>query len=144
YPQLNFHNMKVVLAEAGPHLLAGMSPQASQKALDYLQRLGVEVLLHAAVEDYDGLTIKIKDGGEILSQTLLWAAGVKPNKMEGIKEEQIHRNGRLLVDSYNRLIDSDCIFAIGDLCLQTENNYPHGHPQVAQVAIQQAKNLADN
>lgn len=85
YPQLNFKNMKVVLAEAGPNLLAGMSPEASQKALEYLQKLGVEVLLHAAVEDYDGMTIRIKGLEPIQTRTLLWAAGVKPNHIPRIE-----------------------------------------------------------
>lgn len=144
YPQLNFQNMKVVLAEAGPILLAGMSPQASQKALEYLQRLGVEVLFHAAVEDYDGMTIRIKGLEPIQTQTLLWAAGVKPNHIKGLNEEQISRNGRIKVDHYNLLEGTNNIYAIGDLCVQEAKDYPKGHPQVAQVAMQQASNLATN
>src|SRR5690554_5296229 len=143
YPQLNFKNMKVVLAEAGPNLLAGMSPQASQKAFDYLTELGVEVLLNAAVEDYDGMTIKIKGLESIQTQTLLWAAGVKPNHIAGLKEEQIARSGRLKVDAYNKLIGTQEIYAIGDLCIQETAEYPKGHPQVAQVAMQQAGNLSN-
>jgi NADH dehydrogenase len=144
YPQLNFKNMKVVLVEAGPRLLAGMSDQASQKSLEYLSNLGVEVLLNAAVEDYDGTTIRIKDMEPIQTQTLLWAAGVKPNLIAGLKKEQISQNGRLKVDQLNQLIGAEDIFAIGDLCIQESNDYPKGHPQVAQVAMQQASNLAHN
>jgi NADH dehydrogenase len=37
------------------------------------------------------------------------------------------------------------IFALGDQCLQTtDHNYPTGHPQLAQVAIQQGRLLAKN
>lgn len=144
YPQLNFKNMKVVLAEAGPNLLAGMSPEASQKALEYLQQLGVEVLLHAAVEDYDGMTIRIKGLEPIQTRTLLWAAGVKPNHIQGLKKDQISGNGRLIVDENNLLLGTGNIYALGDLCLQQTSEYPKGHPQVAQVAIQQAAQLARN
>lgn len=144
YPQLNFRNMKVVLAEAGPGLLAGMSPKASQKALEYLQGLGVEVLLHAAVEDYDGMTIRIKGLQPIQTQTLLWAAGVKPNPLPGLKDAQKSPNGRLKVDQFNLLAGTGNIYVLGDLCLQETEEYPKGHPQVAQVAIQQAANLARN
>jgi len=144
YPQLNFKNMKVVLAEAGPRLLAGMSDKASQKALEYLSGMGVEVLLNATVEDYDGTTIRIKGMEPIQTQTLLWAAGVKPNHIAGLKEEQISKNGRLKVDNFNKLEATENIYAIGDLCLQTSEEYPKGHPQVAQVAMQQASNLASN
>lgn len=144
YPQLNFSNMKVVLAEAGPTLLAGMSTAASQKALEYLHKLGVEVLLNAPVEDYDGLTIHIKGLEPLQTQTLLWAAGVTPIHIHGIEDSQIFRNGRLIVDAYNKLINSDNVYVIGDLCIQQTSDYPLGHPQVAQVALQQAKNLAHN
>lgn len=144
YPQLNFKNMKVVLAEAGPTLLAGMSAEASQKALEYLRSLGVEVLLNAAVEDYDGNTIQIKGCEPIQTQTLLWAAGVKPMHIEGLKPDQIARNGRLIVDEYNQLVGTQGVYVIGDLCLQASEEYPRGHPQVAQVAIQQATHLGNN
>lgn len=144
YPQLDFKNMKVVLAEAGPNLLAGMSAEASQKALEYLRELGVEVLLNAAVEDYDGMTMQIKGLEPIQTQTVLWAAGVKPNHIAGIREDQVGKNGRLKVDAYNKLVGTEAIYVIGDLCIQESEKYPKGHPQVAQVAMQQAANLAKN
>lgn len=144
YPQLNFKNMKVVLVEAGPNLLAGMSAKASQKALDYLRQLGVEVLLNAAVEDYDGITVQLKGMEPIQTQTLLWAAGVRPNYLAGLKDEQVASSGRLKVDAYNKLVGTENIYAIGDLCIQESEEYPKGHPQVAQVAMQQAANLARN
>ena len=45
---------------------------------------------------------------------------------------------------YNRVVGCENLFAIGDIALLTEKNYPKGHPQVAQVAIQQSKLLAKN
>lgn len=144
YPQLDFQNMKVVLAEAGASLLPGMSKEARAHAQKYLKDLGVEVLLHATVEDYDGTTINIKGQEAIQTQTLLWAAGVKPNLIEGLIEEQIAGNGRLKVDAYNKLQGTADIYVIGDQCIQVDSKYPKGHPQVAQVAMQQASNLARN
>ncbi len=144
YPELNFQNMRVVLAEAGPKLLAGMSTEASDKAVIYLDKLGVEIMVNAVVEDYDGLTIKIKDHESLETRTLLWAAGVKPNHIKGLRKEQMIPNGRLKVDEFNALVDTEGIYVVGDLCIQTDEDYPRGHPQVAQVAIQQADNLANN
>src|SRR5690554_1252167 len=118
YPQLNFKNMKVVLVEAGPTLLADMSAEASQKAHDYLKSLGVEVLLDAPVENYDGTTVQIKGYEDIQTQTMLWAAGVKPIHIEGLKPEQIARNGRLIVNEYNQLEAAQDIYVVGDLCVQ--------------------------
>jgi len=90
------------------------------------------------------MTIKIKGMEPIQTQTLLWAAGVKPNLIAGLQKEQIAANGRLKVNSYNQLTGAEDIYAVGDLCIQNDGDYPKGHPQVAQVAMQQASNLAYN
>ena len=144
YPQLNFDNMKVVLMEAGEQLLAGMSTTSGEKAKEYLEKLKVEVMLKTAVEDYDGLNVIIDGKTAIKTQTLLWAAGIKPNGIDGLADNQKLKNGRLLVDAYNKLLGNDNIYALGDLCIQVDDDYPKGHPQVAQVAMQQAKNLGRN
>lgn len=144
YPQLNFDNMKVVLVEMGPSLLAGMSATSGDKAKIYLEKLQVEVLLDTAVEDYDGLNVIIKEETRFQTHTLLWAAGIAPNFIEGIAADQKAKGGRLLVDEFNRLHSSENIYVLGDGCLQVMEDYPKGHPQVAQVAIQQAKNLGTN
>ncbi|MEX2565229.1 MAG: NAD(P)/FAD-dependent oxidoreductase [Cyclobacteriaceae bacterium] len=144
YPQLNFSNMKVVLMEAGERLLPGMSPVSGEKAKKYLESLQVEVMLKTAVEDYDGLNVVINGQTAIQTQTLLWAAGIKPNGIAGLAEDQMLKNGRLQVDEFNKLLKSDNIYALGDLCIQVSDENPKGHPQVAQVAIQQAKNLGNN
>lgn len=144
YPQLSFENMRVILIEAGPSLLSGLSEGSRAKAKSYLGKLGVEVMLGTMVEDYDGLVVKLKDKEPIETITLLWAAGIKANSLLGIDSEQVAKNGRLIVDEFNRLINEDSIYVVGDQCEQKEEKYPHGHPQVAQVAIQQASNLAKN
>jgi NADH:ubiquinone reductase (H+-translocating) len=144
YPQLSFKNMRVILIEAGPCLLAGLKEKSRDKALEYLQKLGVEVMLHTMVTDYDGFTVQLKDKPCIETITLLWAAGIKANSLEGISEEQKAPNGRLLVNEFNLLKDTQNIYVVGDQCVQMNEKYPKGHPQVAQVAIQQAANLASN
>lgn len=144
YPELRFKNMKVVLIEAGPSLLGAMSLEARQKALDYLVQLGVEVYLSTRVLDYDGHEVSLEGKDPIQTQTLLWAAGIKPNRIEGLSQDQYSGNGRLFVDEFNQLKDAEGIFVLGDQCLMPTGNFPKGHPQVAQVAIQQAKNLAQN
>ncbi len=144
YPQLSFKNMRVILIEAGGSVLSGLSTASREKALDYLHKLGVEVKLNTLVEDYDGQTVFLKGGETISTNTLLWAAGIKANGINGLNHLPKAGNGRFLVDNYNRLTDVEEIFVIGDQCLQTEEKFPHGHPQVAQVAIQQANCLGKN
>lgn len=144
YPELSFKNMQVVLIEAGPKLLASMSDEAQNHAHDYLKGLGVEVLLSTKVLDYDGKVVTLEGKNPIQTQTLLWAAGIKPNRIEGFEPTQYAGNGRMLVDECNQLIGSEGVFVLGDQCLLPGGDFPKGHPQVAQVAIQQAKNLSKN
>jgi NADH dehydrogenase len=144
YPELSFKNMKVALIEAGPALLGAMSTEAQTHALEYLQKLGVEVLLSTKVLDYDGKVVSLEGKEAIETQTLLWAAGIKPNRIQGFDADQYAGNGRMLVDQFNRLLLARDIFVLGDQCLMTGLPHAKGHPQVAQAAIQQAKNLAKN
>lgn len=144
YPELSFKNMKVVLIEAGPKLLASMSSEAQSHAFKYLQKLGVEVFLETKVLDYDGKVVSIEGKEPIETQTLLWAAGIKPNRIEGFDSSNYAGNGRMLVNEFNQLIGVEGVYVLGDQCLLPQGNFPKGHPQVAQVAIQQAKNLSKN
>ncbi|MDX5339010.1 MAG: NAD(P)/FAD-dependent oxidoreductase [Cyclobacteriaceae bacterium] len=144
YPELSFKNMKVTLVEAGPSLLAAMSSEAQSEALRYLETLGVEVYLKTRVLDYDGKVVHLEGREPIQTETLLWAAGIKPNRIAGFSENQYSGNGRMLVDEFNELLGAKGVFVLGDQCLMSSESVPKGHPQVAQVAIQQAKNLAQN
>ncbi|MCH6199044.1 NAD(P)/FAD-dependent oxidoreductase [Aquiflexum sp. LQ15W] len=144
YPQLSFKNMRVILIEASGSLLNGLTPKSRDKALEYVKKLGVEVLLNTMVEDYDGFIVKLKGQEPIKTLTLLWAAGIKANTLIGVEDDQKSPNGRLLVDEFNKLVREQDIYVVGDQCVQKEEAFPNGHPQVAQVAIQQAANLAKN
>ncbi|SIO03578.1 NAD(P)/FAD-dependent oxidoreductase [Algoriphagus halophilus] len=144
YPELNFSNMKVVLIEAGPKLLGAMSEESQDHSLRYLQKLGVEVMLDTKVQDYDGEQVKLEGKESISTHTLLWAAGIKPNLIDGLTKEHFAPNGRIYVDEMNRVVGEKDIFVLGDVALLREEKYPKGHPQVAQVAMQQAENLAKN
>ena len=144
YPELDLSDMHILLFEASPRLLAGMSEFASEKALLYLRKLGVEVKLNTRVEDYDGDKLTISDGETIYSKAVVWAAGVSANTTNGIDKDVIDHGNRIKVDRYNKMLGSDSVFVIGDQCIMTTPKYPKGHPQVAQTAIQQASNLSNN
>ena len=144
FPELNADEMDIFLVEGGPRLLSGMSETASQNALQYLEGLGVQVLLNTLVTGYNGNTITTKEGREIYSRKLIWAAGIKGDFPEGIPQHAIVRGNRIKVDPVHQVEGMNQVYAIGDLAYQTEPAYPNGHPQVAQVAMQQAQNLANN
>ena len=145
YPDMDASLMHIHLIEAGNRLLAGMSEQSSRKAYDFLTSMGVNIQFGKMVTDYRDHKVVMKDGTEIATRTFLWVSGVKANQVAGIDGDHLGRGARIVVDAYNRVPGLDGVFAIGDQCLLTSDAaYPGGHPQVAQVAIQQAKNLARN
>lgn len=144
YPELNFDHMSITLVEANEHLLHGMSVEAGRKAFEYLSKLGVQVKLQHKVLKYDGCTVELEDRENFDTKSLIWAAGVKGQMPQGIKTESIVRGNRIKVDRHNRVEGSEAIFAIGDIAYMETGRYPNGHPQVAQVALQQAALLASN
>jgi NADH dehydrogenase, FAD-containing subunit len=144
YPEIDFNRMNIYLVESSSRLLKGMSEVSSQKAHHYLTRLGVNVWMGTAVKSYDGKTVTLNNDTTIRANTLIWAAGIKGNTLEGIRSESIGRSDRLTVDETNLVTGYSNIYAIGDIALMVTEKFPNGHPQVAQVAIQQAANLAQN
>ena len=144
YPHINFENMHITLVEAHPHLLNGMNEKSGAKAKKYLEGLNISVLTDHKVTEYDGKKISLENGKVIETETLIWAAGVKGQMPEGISSEVITRGNRILVNRYSQIEKYENIFAIGDISLMSTEKYANGHPQVAQVALQQAKVLAKN
>lgn len=145
YPDMDSSLMHIYLIEAGDRLLAGLSQESSQKAYEFLKSMGVDIQFGKMVTDYRDHKVVMKDGTEIPTRTFLWVSGIRANAMPGIDESHLGRGFRFKVDEYNRIPGVEDVFVIGDQCLQTSDSaYPNGHPQVAQVAIQQAKNLAKN
>lgn len=144
YPDLKQSEMNIYLVEGSPKLLSAMSEEASENARRFLEKMGVTVMLQKKVVDYKDDKAILDDGSFITTKTVVWVSGVTATRFEQISNDELGRGGRILVDEYNRLTGSPNVFAIGDVCLQTEKDYPNGHPQVAQVAIQQGKLLAAN
>ena len=145
YPDMDSSQMHIYLLEAADRLLAGMSQDSSKKAYDFLTSMGVDVQFGKMVTDYRDHKVIMKDGQEIPTRTFLWVSGVRAQSITGIDKDKLGRGFRIVVDEFNRIPGMDNVFAIGDQCLQTTDlAYPGGHPQLAQVAIQQAALLAKN
>lgn len=144
YPQLNLSLMSIRVFEGSETLLSGMSSYASNEAKRHLEKLGVEVFLNARVQDYDGEHVVLADGRNFSAKTLVWATGVAAAKPSGFAHHTTGNGLRVQVDRQNRVAGYDNIFAIGDVSSMETPKYPKGHPQVAQVALQQGKLLAKN
>lgn len=145
YPDLDTSCMHIYLINATPRLLGAMSEHSSREAEKALKELGVEVMTNCMVTDYVDKELVLKDGQRISAETVIWVSGIKANNIDGIPTESIGHAGRILVDRFNRVKGLKDVYAIGDQCIvEGDEAYPYGHPQLAQVAIQQAKTLAKN
>lgn len=144
YPELDCNRIRIILIEASSKLLGGLSEISSIKAEKFLRKLGVEVMKETQVVDYDGSTIYLKGKEPIKSKTLIWAAGIKGNSINGFTKAVSTKTLRLLVDEFHRVKGYENIYALGDIACMISEAQPNGHPQVAQVAIQSARNLARN
>lgn len=143
YPTIDPDEVRVILVEGTDALLGAMGPKASADALEGLRQLMVDVQLGKMMKSYDGGTLTFSDGTSTVTDTVIWTAGVTgvPFTVEGAEAV---RGARWEVDEYNRVKGLDDVYAIGDIAMMPSDKFPHGHPQVAQVAIQQGRNLARN
>ena len=145
YPGISIDDVKVTLIEGTGRLLQAMGEQSSAHALEYMDHLMVDVRLNTLVKSYENNTITFTDGTQMYSEMVIWTAGVKgiPFSFVGT-QPQMARGGRFEVAEFNRVSGLQDVFAIGDIASHSDERYPHGCPQVAQVAIQQGINLAHN
>lgn len=144
YPDKDFSRLNIYLVEAGKNLLGPMSEMSHQMSKKYLEEMGVIVLTDTLVKSYDGHKVVFANGREIITNQLIWAAGVVGNHIEGLPDEVKARGNRIFVDRFNRVLGLNNVYAIGDIAYMETPQYPNGHPQVANVAINQAKNLGNN
>lgn len=145
YPSLRRDEVRITLIEGAGAVLSAMSNNSQEKALKYLKELLVDVKLNTLMQSYEDDILTLNDGSRIKSDMVIWTAGVSGVnfKITG-GEFQFGKGGRICVDEYNRVKELPDIYAIGDICIMETESAPHGHPQLAQVAIQQGNNLAKN
>jgi len=145
YPELAGARGEICLVNGASELLTPMSKKSQEYTYQSLKKLGVRIILNTRVKDFDGEEVVLANDENIKARTLIWATGVSAKIFDGIPAECYGTGNRMITDEFNRVIGFENIYAIGDTCLQThEESFPDGHPQLAQVAIQQGKNLADN
>jgi len=144
YPEFKEIRAKIYLIEAVDRVLSSMTQKSSDKARGFLERMGVQVLTGTKATGCNDKTVFLDSGQIINTGMIIWTAGIAGNSIEGLKADCFSRSGRISVDRCNRVSGYSNVFALGDISLQTEERYPKGHPQVAQVAIQQAQLLAEN
>jgi NADH:ubiquinone reductase (H+-translocating) len=145
YPELIGTGANIYLVDGGEHLLAPMSTASQNDTYEALIKMGVIIKLKTQVKDFVNDKVELSTGEVIETRNLIWTAGVTAMTFEGMPAACYGRAKRLICDPFNKVIGVDDIYAIGDTAMQThEAEYPNGHPQLAQVSIQQGKALGGN
>ncbi len=145
YPDLDANQMKIHLIEGFDRVLPGMSEYSSEKAQKFLIELGVKIHLNTQVKSYDGKVVTTNTDLLLNTSTFIWSAGVTGAPVIGLNAEVlIERANRYKVNIFNQVNGYENIFAIGDIAVMSTEDFPQGHPMVAQPAIQQGKHLAKN
>lgn len=144
YPRLDVKDIKIFMIEGAEYPLNVMSHKAKTSAKKYLEDLGVEVITKTFVNNYDGETVELSSGNKIVTENVIWAAGVKGNYVPGLTDNVEQKGDRYQVNRQNRIDGYENIYALGDVAYMETEKYPKGHPQVANVAINQASTLAKN
>lgn len=144
YPGIDFSAFNIILIEGSKNTLNSMSEEAKIASRKYLEKMGVQIITEVFVKEYDGSLVQLSNGNTIKTKTVIWAAGVTGNVIKGIPEASMMNGNRIKVNSMNQVAATESIFAIGDIAFMETPLYPKGHPQLANVAINQAKNLAKN
>ena len=143
YHNIDFSKLNIILLEGSKHTLNNMSDESKDASRKYLEEMSVIVKTETLIQSYDGNVAVLNTGETIPSKNVIWAAGVTGNIIEGLDSEDVFKN-RYVVDRYNKLKRFENIYALGDVAYMATPKYPNGHPQVANVAINQAKTLGDN
>ena len=145
YKDFDTQEIDIHLIEGSNRILPAMSKKSSKDAQEYLEKMGVHVKLNTFVKDYDGKKVVTNDGEVFETENFIWSAGVHGAPIDGLKAScLIRKPNRYSVNRFNQIEGYTNIFAIGDIALMTTEEWPDGHPMVAQPAIQQGKQLAKN
>ncbi|HLY37722.1 MAG TPA: FAD-dependent oxidoreductase, partial [Candidatus Binatia bacterium] len=105
--------VRIVLVEAGPHLLAPYPPRLRARARRDLEALGVDVRTGTAVQRVDADRVTLASGDVIDSACVVWAAGIRAGPVAAHLGLPTGRSGRLRVDDTLRVVDAADVFAAG-------------------------------
>jgi NADH:ubiquinone reductase (H+-translocating) len=143
YRRLRADEIKMILVEAGPVLLAGLPPTMGTYARRVLERRGVEVITGDGVTAADERGLSLQSGRRIETETIIWSAGVKPSPTIAKTDLPMTRAGAVTTSEDMRVTGVAGVWAIGD-CAAIPDETGGRYPMTAQHAIREGPRLADN
>jgi NADH:ubiquinone reductase (H+-translocating) len=144
YASIEPHDVRIVLIEAGPVLLAGLPPGMGRYATKNLLARGVELHVGDAVTSLDDRAIHLASGAVIPTATVLWSAGVRPTPVVRDLPLQHARNGGIIVNRDFSVPERPGVWALGDCAWIPMKTAGEWYPMTAQHAIREGPALAKN
>ena len=142
YPNVNFDRVRLILINAGEHILKGIDPSLAHAAERRLAAQRVEVMNNAKVEEVTPESVKFSDGRTVGTRTTVWAAGIDPGPFVANLDVPKDDRGRIIVDEYLRVKDRPGVYALGDSARMDYGGPPI--PALAQAAEQQGELAGSN
>jgi NADH dehydrogenase len=145
YLELRDAPQRWVLVDLAPRILPEVTPRLADYAAAELRRRGVEIRTETTLERLEPHAAFLSDGERVLTSTLVWTAGVRPNPALAMLGLPLDGAGRILVDETLRVEGHEHIYALGD-CARIPNQATPGRPDppTSQHALRQARRLVKN
>lgn len=137
--------IRLLLVEAMSTILNMLDRKQAAKAEKYLVKHGVEILTDSPIVEVTPNSIKLKNGDEIKTRTLIWTCGIKANEASSKYGLETGRAGRLSTNEYMQAIGKKDVYVVGDLAFYCEDpKDQRGLPQIVEAAEQTANTAVSN
>lgn len=143
YPRVTLGDVRVVLVEGGPTLLAGLPAKMGEYSANLLRKRGVEIITGDGVASADDRGLALASGMRIETRTIVWSAGVNPSPTLGSTPLPRTKRGAIVVDQDFRVPGFTGVWALGD-CASIPDGFGGSYALTAQHAIREGPALADN
>jgi NADH dehydrogenase len=162
YQNIDIKDIRIILINSGSRILPEMDEQLGSFALEELKKKNIQVILNNRVVDVKDMEennrnkenllnlhgpkkIILKDNQEIVADTLIWTAGVVPEKsVTDISSCAHDKSGRIVTDKYLQIKGFKDVYAIGDCAYIIDPNTAKPCPPTAQHAIREGYIAAEN
>ena len=161
YQNIDVKDVRVILINSGPEILPEMDERLGKFALEELKKKNVEVILNNRVIDVKSIIegnedkenqvnlrgpkrIILKDNSYIIADTLIWTAGVVPEKSVIDISCEHDKSGKVVTDKYLQIKGHRDVYAIGDCASIIEPDSGKPCPPTAQHAIREGQITAEN
>lgn len=135
--------VRLLVVEAMSTILNMLDRGQADKAERYMTKHGIELLKDSPIVEVTPNNIKLKNGTEIPTNTLIWTCGIQANQEAAEYGLEKGRAGRLLSNEYMQAVGHEDVFVVGDITYYEEEP-GKGTPQIVEAALQTGETIVKN